>query len=333
MGAVSKRQIVVPEIIERAMQAGAALAISISGGKDSQAMLTAVVAEHRSRGWTGPVLAIHADLRSAEWRQTLGHCRNLCAREGVELLVVNRKQGDLVQQIKDRVEKLRGTGKAPWPDAQNRYCTSDQKRGQIDTALRSSPWPSPTQRYCTADNKRDQLLKVHRGFPLIVSAMGMRAEESPARSKRKVVTVQGRITSKSLKDLTISEAIGLACPGKRLALDWLPIHDWTAADVWEACGSSLSDLERRQKLYAEGQAEEALTGWQAHPAYVFGNQRLSCVFCILASKNDLVNGARHNPELFREYVAIERDSGFTFQNGKSLESLAEEAGVALEIPA
>lgn len=325
------RAIVVPTEIEQAMEAGAALAISISGGKDSQAMLAAVVAEYRRRDWRGPLLAIHADLQSAEWRQTKAHCQNLCARLGVELLIVSRRQGDLPTQIRARMEKLRAEGStaAPWPDAKNRYCTSDQKRGQIEPVLRSSPWPSATQRYCTADQKRDQLFHEHRKHGLIVSAMGMRAEESPARRKRKAVTIQKRITSKALVDLTIAEAISLASEKQRLAVDWLPIHDWTAADVWEACGSSLEDLKRRQELYAEGKAEEALTGWTAHPAYVFGNQRLSCVFCILACKSDLVNGARHNPELFREYVAIERESGFTFQHGRSLESLAEEAGVAV----
>jgi 3'-phosphoadenosine 5'-phosphosulfate sulfotransferase (PAPS reductase)/FAD synthetase len=321
----------VPDEIEQVMRTGAAIAISISGGKDSQAMLAAVVATHRERGWPGPILAIHAHLGAAEWRQSLGHCRNLCARYGVELVEVSRRQGDLVQEIRDRMEKLRrdGSDSPPWPDAKNRYCTSDQKRGQIDTVIRSSPWPSATQRYCTADQKRDQLVKEHRKHDLIVSAIGMRAEESPARRKRPVVSIQKRITAKAYRDMNIAEAISHASSGQRLAVDWLPIHDWTEAEVWEACGSSSEDVARRREIYAAGRTEEALDGWQAHPAYVFGNQRLSCVFCILASKSDLVNGARHNPDLFREYVAIERESGFTFQHGRSLESLAVEAGVSL----
>jgi 3'-phosphoadenosine 5'-phosphosulfate sulfotransferase (PAPS reductase)/FAD synthetase len=322
------RTVHVPPEIDAAMTAGAALAISISGGKDSQAMLAALAALRLERGWSGAFYAVHANLGSAEWRQTLAHCRNLCARLDVPLVEVARPQGDLVQQIRDRMEKLRGTGAPPWPDAKNRYCTSDQKRTQIDKVMRS-PWPTATQRYCTADQKRDQIIKAHRGHGLVVAAMGMRAEESPARRKRPVVSTARRITAKALADMSLLDAIHEAAPGRRLGMDWLPIHDWTVADVWEACGSSVEDLARRQGLYRDGRTDEALDGWPAHPAYVFGNQRLSCAFCILACRSDLVIGARHNPELFRQYVAIERESGFTFQHGRSLESLAEEAGVAI----
>lgn len=153
------RQIHVPPVIEQALGDGAALAISISGGKDSQALLVAVVAEYRRRGWTGQLYAIHAHLGRAEWRQTLGHCRNLCARLGVDLVEVSRPQGDLVQEIEDRMEKLRGTDTPPWPDAKNRYCTSDQKRGPIEKATRAAPFPDAENRYCTAHQKQHQIDK------------------------------------------------------------------------------------------------------------------------------------------------------------------------------
>lgn len=320
------RPINVPDVIARAMQDGAALAISISGGKDSQAMLAAVMALHRERQWPGDVYAIHAHLGAAEWRQTLGHCRNLCARLGIELVEVARSQGDLPTQIEARMEKLAGSDAPPWPDAKNRYCTSDQKRGQIEKVYRGtekSPWPSSTQRYCTADQKRDQLVKRHRAHEVVVAAMGMRAGESPARAKRKTVGL-GRITAAGLKDLSPIQALDRRRLGQRVALDWLPIHEWSVEDVWEACGHSTADLERRQALYRSGQAAEAFAGWLAHPAYVMGNDRLSCSICILASRSDIVNGAAHNPELYRRYVEIERRSGFTFRVGLSLADLEEE---------
>ena len=346
------RQIIVPDAIEQAMQDGAALAISISGGKDSQALLNALVAEYRARGWQGQLYAIHAHLGRAEWPQTLAHCRNLCGRLGVPLVEVSRPQGDLVQEIRDRMEKLKGTETPPWPDAKNRYCTSDQKRTpiekvtraapfpdaqnryctahqkqhQIDKALRS-PWPTSTQRYCTADQKRDQLTKRHRGHELVVAAMGMRAQESPARAKKATVSL-GRISASRLRGLSPLEALAQRQDGQRVALDWLAIHDWTEGDVWEACGHSTEDLRRRQALYRAGQTEEAFTGWLAHPAYVMGNQRLSCSICILASKSDIVNGARHNPELLAEYIQIERESGFTFRQGFALDGLLEREDAA-----
>jgi 3'-phosphoadenosine 5'-phosphosulfate sulfotransferase (PAPS reductase)/FAD synthetase len=222
--------------------------------------------------------------------------------------VVERPQGDLVDEIRERMKKLRGTGKPHWPSATSRYCTSDQKRTQIDKVLRSR-WP--------ADKKRDQ----NRGHELVISAMGMRAQESAARGRKPVVQVASRVTSKALASLEPAEALARQQPGQRLCLDWLPIHHWREADVWAAMGTSTDDLERRRTLYRDGCETEALDGWPAHPAYVFGNQRLSCALCVLASRGDLVNGARHNPELYREYVAIERESGFAFRLDLALADL------------
>lgn len=310
----------VPAAVADALGQGGTLAVSISGGKDSQALLSALADEYALRGWTGPIYAVHAHLGRAEWPQSLAHCRRIAEQAGVELVVVHRPQGDLVDQIRARALKLAGTGKAPWPDAQNRYCTSDQKRGQLDTQMRN-PWPTATMRYCTADQKRGQILKVHRRSELIVAAMGMRGGESAARAKRPVVAVRKQITAKAIRDLAPDAALSARGEGQRLALDWLPLHHWGAEDVWAQCGTSSSDLTERQFLYRAGRVGEALDGWPAHPAYVYGNQRLSCALCVLASQNDLINGARHNPELYREYVAIERESGFAFQQGRSLASL------------
>lgn len=109
-----------------------------------------------------------------------------------------------------------------------------------------------------------------------------------------------------------------------MAIDWNPILDWSVTDVWEAIGHSMAELRARRHLWSVGQKASALDGWLAHPAYVLGNERLSCALCILGSPGDLENGARHNPELFAELVEMERSSGFTFQQDFSLVELAEE---------
>jgi 3'-phosphoadenosine 5'-phosphosulfate sulfotransferase (PAPS reductase)/FAD synthetase len=344
------RPIALPPVISQALDAGATLAISISGGKDSQALLAALVAERAQRGWAGPIMAIHADLGRMEWPQTAGHCERITREAGLELVVVRRPQGDLLQEMQDRMEKLRDTGKPHWPSAEARYCTSDQKRSQIDKALRAphwpdaqnryctshqkanqidkvlrqtskSPWPSATQRYCTADQKRDQLLKVHRRYDLVVSAMGLRAGESPARARREVVAVQKRITATALRDLSPEEALERQSEGQRVALDWCPLLDWSEADVWEACGTSIEELAERRKLWQMGWEEEAVEGWPCHVAYVMGNSRLSCAICVLASRADIENGARHNPALYQALVAMEEESGFTFRQDLALASL------------
>ncbi len=348
------RRVNVPPVLDEVLgRDDAAIVVSISGGKDSQAMLAAVAQAHHERGWKAAIFAIHADLGRAEWPQSLAHCQKQCDELGIFLKVVRRPQGDLVQEIQDRQAKLTGTGRSAWPtatqryctsdqkrgqietakrqpfwpDAKNRYCTSDQKRDQINTAVRAPHWPSATNRYCTSHQKSDQIDKDLRSYSLVVSAMGMRAQESKPRAKREPLTVDRRLTAKPFRDLGPEcgyEAWEITRAGPRLALDWLPIHDWSIDEVWAACGTTAQDIDRRRELYAAGDVDGAFDGWQAHPAYVFGNARVSCAFCILATKSDLRVGATHNPGLYRTYVQMERESGFTFKNGQALADIAPE---------
>lgn len=155
----------------------------------------------------------------------------------------------------------------------------------------------------------------------------MRASESRARAKKESFAIDQTLTGKRFREFSPSDALDAWSvdekPG-RLAFDWLPIHDWTVDQVWSACGTSAADVDRRRALYAAGESEIALDGWNAHPAYVYGNERVSCSLCILASRNDLRVGALHNPDLYRTYVQMERESGFTFQHKKPLSEIAPE---------
>lgn len=60
------KTLTIPEELLEQVSQGAVLAISISGGKDSQALLKAVIDWYRSEGLTNPVFAIHADLGRSE---------------------------------------------------------------------------------------------------------------------------------------------------------------------------------------------------------------------------------------------------------------------------
>ena len=44
--------------------------------------------------------------------------------------------------------------------------------------------------------------------------------------------------------------------------------------------------------------------------------RLSCVFCIMASTQDLRTAAPLKPELYRRYTALEKRLGFTLSMSK-----------------
>lgn len=320
----------VPDVIRSALENGATLALSISGGKDSQALLLELVKWHRENQFGGAFYALHADLGRSEWEQTPAFVKSLCRDVEIELRVVRRARGDLVARFEERIEATRESGAPFWPDAQNRYCTSHLKSGPIDIELRKPPapfWPSATNRYCTSDLKRGPIDTELRTAPVVISAEGVRADESPSRAKKPVVEVRGGITAgskdaaRNLRAMTPETAIAARSDGQRVALNWRPLLYWIGADVWAACGTSETDLKRRQMLYKTGNESAALDGWPAHPAYIFGNSRLSCALCILGDKNDLLNGANHNPEIYGQYLELERIGGATFKHKWSLSEL------------
>ncbi len=156
-------------------------------------------------------------------------------------------------------------------------------------------WPSSKARYCTSDHKRGQVSRLHTQITTearqywrqvrILNCMGFRADESPARAKKPVLAIDKRNTN-----------------GKRQVTNWLPIHTWTVAQVWERIKAS---------------------GVRYHFAYDLGMPRLSCCFCIFAPKSALMIAGKHNPELLDKYVALEKKMGHTFRNGFRIEEVKE----------
>lgn len=289
-------------LVVRLITEGAAqVSYSVSGGKDSQAMLTMLDFKIRQHTAVVPTI-VHADLGRAEWPQTPGFVQQLADQHQRELFVVRRVKGDLVQRIEERLNTV----------------------STLDPTRPAKPfWPSAAQRYCTSDLKRDPIAKHHRALVsegILVSCIGMRAEESPNRRKMVPLSVNKRVSSLRYRTLEPAEAV-YGFDGGRLVLDWLPIHHLKLGQVWEMLGSSETDINRRRQLYKAGDKEKALDGWLGHPAYVFGNERLSCALCILASVNDLRNGKEHHPELYQIYVGLEKKSGYTFRDGLSLQDI------------
>jgi 3'-phosphoadenosine 5'-phosphosulfate sulfotransferase (PAPS reductase)/FAD synthetase len=171
------RGVQIPAEVGQALRDGATLVVSISGGKDSQAMLQALVAEHGARSeWTGPIVAVHADLGRAEWHQTPAIVEAQAAAAGVELHVVQRAKGDLLQRLEAREEQVRGQDKPFWPSSAARYCTSDLKRDPIDKFLRT--------------------------FDHVVCAVGIRRQESTGRASKPCWETRKRIVTQSRRALT-----------------------------------------------------------------------------------------------------------------------------------
>ena len=282
--------IAVPRCVQEALAAGATLSVSVSGGKDGQAALSMLSAMRAIRGWPGRFVALHADLGRFEWPQTASAVDEQARRHGAELVVVRRKRGDLLQRIEQEADRLAGTGRQVFPSASARYCTSDLKRDVLVSAQR-------------------------RMGGVVVSAQGLRAQESPSRAARPSLAVEGRATSARLRRLGAQAALAARAGAERVVLNWLPIHALREEDVWRACGTSREALDRRRAAYAAG-SPEALEGWPCHPAYVYGSSRVSCAACVISSEADLRIGLAHNQALAASIAAIEGRAGQSFRRGR-----------------
>lgn len=313
----------IPTAIQQALGMGAALAISVSGGKDSDAMLRYLIATHRTQQWTGELFAITADLGRIEWPGTIEHIQAVCEQLNIRLVVVRRKKGGMIERWDERrqvlVKQQQETTKA----------IAQSKEGDKPF------WSSSTARYCTKEMKTAEVDRYLRRFRTVVCAVGIRAEESNSRSKKPHFQIRNDITTTTLKasrgttakqheawaETASAQWIESNYKG-RLALTWNAVLDWSIERVWKALGTTTEELEHRRTLYQTGNLSAALGGWPAHWAYVSGNSRLSCSMCVLASAADIQNGARHNLTTWLELALMETQSGWSFQQGKWLSTLA-----------
>ncbi len=249
------------------------IVLSTSAGKDSLAMMSHVCALARTHGVGSRVHAIHADLGQVEWPGVEALVHEQARHFDLELHVVSRigqraqrssslyEEGESYGDLLDYAER-----RGAWPDPTRRWCTSEFKRGPIERAF--------------TQMARDYLRAHphHTGPVRILDCIGLRAEESAARAKRKPFVNRKHTRTQHVDT-------------------WLPIHDWSTSQVWEAIHAS---------------------GAPSHPAYEQGMSRLSCIFCIMASEHDLGVAAARHPELLERYVALEQKLGHTFQHKKSL---------------
>jgi 3'-phosphoadenosine 5'-phosphosulfate sulfotransferase (PAPS reductase)/FAD synthetase len=91
--------------------------VNSSAGKDSQAALDVTVAAADKAGVRDRVVVVHADLGRVEWPGTRELAQEHAEHYGLRFeAVANRNWPDLLARI-----EIRGR----WPDAANRYCTSE----------------------------------------------------------------------------------------------------------------------------------------------------------------------------------------------------------------
>lgn len=236
------------------------LVINFSGGKDSCAML-AYLCENYPRVTKHLVMADtgweHVG-KPGRWPGAIEWSEGIAAMFGMPLHVVRNPNKTLITMAQRR-------GK--FPGMKQRQCTSDLKRGPVNTWIRR--------------NIKD---------PVVVSAMGMRAEESTGRAK----------LPRLCRDRHESN-------GRRTIWKWNPILHWTEQQV-------LDYLAERDI--------------PIHPVY--GHlRRFSCRVCIFMGKHDLRAVRHHDPEAIDLIAMLEGEIGFTmFMDGPVRELAEGEASTA-----
>ena len=213
------RGVVTDRDIALALHHNAAVAIGVSGGKDSCALAFATVKHLNAIGHTGQRILIHSDLGRVEWRDSLPTCERLSAQLGIALVTVRRKAGDMMDRWLVR-----------WDNNIERYA-------DLSCVKVILPWSTPSMRFCTSELKTAVICsELKRRFvgQTIVSASGIRRQESAKRKLAPVSKAQPKLASRKA---------GTA------GLDWHPIIDWSHADVFASLAAHGFELHEAYTRY------------------------------------------------------------------------------------
>lgn len=207
------------------------IVVRSSGGKDSQTALRETVRQANAQGVPLGRLVVEYDELGEDavtWPGTAAIGAHLVERFGdrpgskslAELqaahyglrFVARRTQlrPNLLEDVRTRVG---GDGRRRWPDARNRYCTSDHKRSVGDKVL--------NELVCELGLPAGQAARV-------LTVMGFRAAESRSRAAKPVFVRDAR-ASRSGKTRAVPA---------REVWQWLPIHGWSDERVWADIRSS-----------------------------------------------------------------------------------------------
>lgn len=173
-----------------------------------------------------------------------------------------------------------------WTDNSNRFI-------ELERVKLMSPFSSADMRFCTSEEKVAPICQnLKKLFPnkFIINAVGIRREESKKRAKKPIWKANKKLRSVEFQTSGI---------------DWHPILDFTKVEVF---------------------CRHKREGFAMHPAYLRGNERVSCSFCVLASLNDLLCGLKdeYNHQAFHRIVALEILSTYSFRQSGYLAEIGFE---------
>ena len=196
--------IAIPDEIQAHLDQNCPVAIGVSGGKDSTIAAQQTVLALRQQGHKGEIILIHSDLGRVEWADSLLICQQLAKQLDVELVVVRRESGDMMDRWLGR-----------WKSNVDRYVN-------LACVKLILPWSTPDMRFCTSELKTQiicRYLKKRFEGQTILNVTGVRAQESPDRAKKPVFKEQSALYNKT--------------KGTN-GIEWNPILFWKLTEVWEA---------------------------------------------------------------------------------------------------
>lgn len=225
------------------------LVINFSGGKDSSAMLAYLCEKY-------PDVKKHVVFANTGWEHAdaVEWCKKIVAMFGLEL------------------HEVQSTTKT--------FLTMVEKRGKF---------PAMKQRQCTSDLKRDPInkwIKQNITDPVVINCIGIRAEESASRAKKKVLSRNKRETN-----------------SKRTMWDYNPILDWSEARV-------------RAYLVEKGIS--------LHPCYQY-LRRFSCRVCIFMTAHDLRQVQQHDPAAIKIISDLEEKIQFSMKPEGYIKDILKQA--------
>lgn len=283
--------------------------VSLSGGKDSTAMLLHLV-EHY-----GPErLIAHYQVIPADWDETLPYVQSVCARLGVTLVaqqILYQPVGEGtgvrtldVIDIKDKRDIV------PWG-------LPNTIADITDLAMRRGWPPSPAMRWCTSYAKVRVLDRWITGQqnaglklgPDVIVALGERWAESPRRAKKVELWPRPKCQRKAYR-----------------VWNWLPVIAWSRRQTFR----QMRDwgIEPHPAYRAQGMAD-----WQMVDVDAEGGPRTGCRACLYASHLDLCHQAliEANRGLFERVHFVEQVTGRTWWiDGRTAKQYLD--GVHLNIP-
>jgi hypothetical protein len=264
----------IPEQIQNMIDSNAKFLIAFSGGKDSVAMYLYI---RYQLGIENDRIELHhheVDGQAEnffDWPCTTSYCSSFADSFGVDLLFSYRK-GGIKREILRESETVQPVYYQQKPKGEFIEIPSKNLERFYSTRYKFPAVSADLRtRWCSGVVKIDVLSRVVSNNPAykvgdFIICTGERRAESTARSKYAEVE----------KYRAYSQ--------KRNAILWRPVIDWSDEQVWA--------IIEKHKV-------------QAHPAYMLGWSRCSCMTCIFSSPNTWASLNEINPLRVLSFRALE----------------------------